>query len=155
MINNSISLVQLLLERGANVEGLKFFINPLLCAAIQVHEDIVRLLLRKGVNINVEGYPNSPLALAIERGYETIAQLLLSRGARDEPWAFVGKRLLIKAARKRQVRVVGALLASGVDIRGHDIPFRRLALLWENEQDRAIIQLLIDYGVGYKRNSPQ
>ncbi|KAI1648973.1 nacht and ankyrin domain-containing protein [Daldinia loculata] len=155
VIMGNARLVQMLLEKGANVEGRKSFLSPLLCAAIQGYEDIVRLLLHKGVNINVEGYPNSPLALAIERGYETMAQLLLSRGARDEPWAFVGKRLLIKAARKRQVRVVGALLASGVDIRGHDIPFRRLALLWENERDRAIIQLLIDYGVGYERNSPQ
>ncbi|KAF3055188.1 Ankyrin repeat domain-containing protein 17 [Daldinia childiae] len=145
VIKGNARLVRTLLEKGANVEGRKSFISPLLCAVIQGYENILQLLLHKGANINVQEYPNSPLSLAIERGHENIAQLLLSRGARDEPWASVGRKLLIKAVRKRQTRVVGALLASGIDMRGHDLPFRRLGLLWENERDRAIIQLLIDY----------
>ncbi|OTB12156.1 hypothetical protein K445DRAFT_40292, partial [Daldinia sp. EC12] len=116
VIRGSSDLVRMLLEKGASVEGRHSFTNPLLFAVGQGYGDIVQLLLRKNANTRVRGYPNSPLALAIRGGHEAIAELLLRHGARDEPWALVGSRLLVSAVSRRQVRVVGALLASGIEV---------------------------------------
>ncbi|KAI1799316.1 nacht and ankyrin domain-containing protein [Daldinia bambusicola] len=142
VIRGRIGLVQLLLEKGANVEGCHCSTSPLLLAIGQGYADIVQLLLRKGASANVPKFPNSPLALAIKGGHEAMAELLLNRGVRDEPWALVGSRLLVRAAGRRQARVVSALLASGIEISDHDIPFENLALSLKDKKDRAIIQLL-------------
>ncbi|KAI1474855.1 hypothetical protein F4774DRAFT_317948 [Daldinia eschscholtzii] len=154
VIRGSSDLVRMLLEKGASVEGRHSFTNPLLFAVGQGYGDIVQLLLRKNANTRVRGYPNSPLALAIRGGHEAIAELLLRHGARDEPWALVGSRLLVSAVSRRQVRVVGALLASGIEAQGHDIPFQRLALSPENARDRAIVQLLVNFRVLQARSDP-
>ncbi|KAF2488658.1 HET-domain-containing protein, partial [Lophium mytilinum] len=55
--NGHIACVELLLDKGANVnrKGEKFFYNPLQTASIGGHLSVVKLLLGRGADVNAEG----------------------------------------------------------------------------------------------------
>ncbi len=82
-------MVQLLLEKGANVEAEDYLRRtPLLQAAENGHEAIARLLLKKGADVEANDYiGRTPLSWAIEKGQEAIVQLLAEVKARGGSWA--------------------------------------------------------------------
>lgn len=82
----NVPVVELLLARGADLEG-KFFLAPALWhAAAKNHVDVARILLGTDVDIDPLGGAGNhdyitPLAVALQRGHKAMAQLLLECGA--------------------------------------------------------------------------
>ncbi|KAK6367275.1 hypothetical protein LTS17_010200 [Exophiala oligosperma] len=92
-------LVQLLLDRGANVNPStasypdgRTWANPLVNAISHGHISIVRLLLKHNANVNApaDRYNFTALQTAAFYGYIHIAQLLLAAGADAEALGFEG-----------------------------------------------------------------
>ncbi|MCJ1354068.1 MAG: hypothetical protein MMC33_004055 [Icmadophila ericetorum] len=77
------AIVQLLLEKGADINAQGGFYDNALCtASSEGHEAIVRLLLEKGVDINSNGYfYGSALHAASYFGRTAVVKLLLKNGA--------------------------------------------------------------------------
>jgi ankyrin repeat protein len=81
-----VHMVELLLDHGANIEGVaEDSMSPLSYAAFDCREDVAELLLARGANIHGRGkqdyYRDSPLALASWMGNENIVRALLKDGA--------------------------------------------------------------------------
>lgn len=88
--------VQLLLSRGARIEGRVDGWTPLIFAACEGHFEIVRYLVdEQGANVDGTVF-ECPLSYAIENGHARIVEYLLASGAdlfkdcrRREEWAFL------------------------------------------------------------------
>ena len=79
-------VVQLLLERGADVNAQGgFYGNALYAASSWGQEKVVQLLLEKGADINAQGgYYGNALQAASYEGNEKVVQLLLEKGANSK-----------------------------------------------------------------------
>lgn len=81
-IDGNSDAVQLLLDRGASVNGkMKRGQSALIAAAYEGHTDVVRLLLSKGADVNAEWEGCTSLGVARQKGYTEIADLLFNAGA--------------------------------------------------------------------------
>ncbi len=69
------AIVQLLLDKGANIEAKDTDgWTPLMSAAVNGHEAVVQLLLGKGANIEAKDEDGwTPLLLAAEKGHGLVA----------------------------------------------------------------------------------
>jgi len=87
-------LVQLLLEKGANItEGV------LPKAAASGNESLVRLLLDLGADVNArDGYRGTALEQAVANGHVDVARLLLKYGAERKVLTKKAERNLMLAA---------------------------------------------------------
>jgi len=81
---SNLEILQLLLERGGNVNSVYAGITPLLLIINQTYVDdheieVIELLLRYGANILVlDGYVGNSLHLAAERGHIHVVEVLLN-----------------------------------------------------------------------------
>jgi len=75
--------VQLLLEKGADIEGdSKGAGTALNCAAMRGHADVVRILLDQGAEMNTRDlFGRTPLIQASRWGHENVVEALLEHGA--------------------------------------------------------------------------
>ncbi len=74
--------VELLLERGVDVNEITDGLTPLFGAIQNGHTEIVLLLLNKGADVNSKWlYGLTPLGLAVEGGYRELVIILVKRGA--------------------------------------------------------------------------
>jgi ankyrin repeat protein len=113
-------IVRLLLERGADVNALRFRnTSSLQLAARNGHIDVVRLLLEKGADVNILGLDaRTALHDALEHGHVKVADLLLDAtvsanvGQVDD----LGKTALHSAVLKGYVDIVSRLLVAGSDV---------------------------------------
>lgn len=81
-INGNSDAVQLLLDRGANVNGkMKRGQSALIAAAYEGHANVARLLLSKGADVNADWEGCTSLGVAKQQGHTEIADLLLKAGA--------------------------------------------------------------------------
>lgn len=115
----SLTMIDFLLERGADIEGRDDLgRTPLIVAANAGRTSAVDLLLDRGADVNA-GWPSqSPLANAERCGHLDTAALLLSRGA---------KRRIRDAVERDDIVLLRALIASGCDPNepytiGDDVP---------------------------------
>ena len=96
---NTISIIHLLLCRGANIHHKnRSGINALINASKQGNFEVVKLLVSQGANLNDdEDDKNSPLHCAVSRGHIHIVEYLLNQGANIDKQNIVGISPLIKA----------------------------------------------------------
>jgi ankyrin repeat protein len=84
-----LAIVELLLQRGADVDGACGCATrepPLWAAVASAHCDVARALLEHGADPNRAGASGiTPLHIAAMRGHSELAELLLAFGARTEP----------------------------------------------------------------------
>jgi len=82
-INGDIEIVEMLLNRGANVNAANQCGITLLHSAVKRKKmEIIELLLKKGAYVNARDSDSvTPLHLAVENGSEEIVKLLLKHGA--------------------------------------------------------------------------
>ncbi|KAK6358149.1 hypothetical protein TWF730_007503 [Orbilia blumenaviensis] len=96
-------IVELLIDKGANVEG-----GALGIALENGSAEIVELLIDKGASVNVWA-----LSSAAARGYTEIVELLIEKGANvDDGWA------LTTAAQRGHVKIVELLIDKGANFDG-------------------------------------
>lgn len=102
------SEVQLLLDRGADVNSTSFFLTPLVAAAQGGHESVARLLLDRGADVNHELYLKTPLVAATKRGHESVVRLLLDRGAdvNRESWSATPLEAAVEGGHESLVRLL-------------------------------------------------
>jgi len=82
-INGDIEIVEMLLNRGANINAVnQYGITALHNAVRSKTMEIIELLLKRGAYVNAkDSYSVTPLQLAFENGSEEIVKLLLKHGA--------------------------------------------------------------------------
>ncbi|KAM0794815.1 ankyrin repeat-containing domain protein [Usnea florida] len=143
------SVVQVLLEKGANIEsGPEYGTTPLMSAARGGHESIVRLLLEKGANIESgTDYSTTPLMSAGRDGHESIVRLLLEKGANIESGTKYGETPLMSAARDGHESIVRLLLDKGANIHAKD--FREHTALFHAKDNKTVANLLPNAGARY------
>jgi ankyrin repeat protein len=134
-------VVQLLLERGAEIEPAGGYDTPLECAALGGREAVVAMLLDRGADPN-RGRYTTPLEAARENA--AVVRLLLDRGA-DVDLGTPDAPLVVACA-NGAVDVVAVLLDRGADV--------ERAGGWGNLMERAVgnpdaarmVELLLEYG---------
>ncbi|KAK2878171.1 hypothetical protein FQN49_001096, partial [Arthroderma sp. PD_2] len=117
-------IAQILLEKGANVNGGVPGMTPLCLAAMEGHKDIVQLLLNWGAKIddwscrnggNRPQYHETPLHRAVEGGHEDIVKLLLEKGRKLEEDDFWHGLALHHAQVMEHEGIIQLLLEKGAD----------------------------------------
>ena len=152
------AVVQLLLEKGANLEFKdRDGRTPLSWAAQNGHEAVVQLLLENGADLDSKDCRGRmPLSLAAEKGHEVVVKMLLDTGkvhvdSKDEG----GRTPLSWAAEKGHWAVVKMLLDTGkVEVDSKDkegwTPILRAAA-WKLPSSaagdhEAVVKMLLDTG---------
>jgi ankyrin repeat protein len=122
--NGHLSIVNLLLDAGANVDapgGNNGGRTALTLAALNGHQEIVQRLLDAGANINIAPHKyagRTPLQGAAEYGHIKIVKLLLEKGAQiNAPVAHYSARTaLTAAAGGGHWKVVDLLVGAGAEV---------------------------------------
>ena len=118
----SVSMVELLLSKGANVNDtglLKY--TPLMSAAYDGHLEVVRVLISHHANVNAVYSSEWPadrgtaLMLAADRGHAEIVAELLTAGALVDAVGFEDATALLYAAREGHLEIVNMLLEAGAN----------------------------------------
>jgi ankyrin repeat protein len=120
--NDCSGIVQLLLQRGADVNGAStglFSSNtPLLIAAKKGNLELVKLLLQYKPNIEHDGgmfHGETALIVALENRHTEVADLLVKNGANVNPRDSFDRTALMSSAMHGETEVVRALLSYGAD----------------------------------------
>ena len=134
-----LAIVDLLLERGANVEATDDLgRRPLLSAARFGHTAVVRDLLDRGADINGDDWSDqTALSEAAVHGHDEIVELLLARGA---------KRSLLDAVALEDADLTGKLLSDGGDPDHVYYGEGRLAMYAVSRGNVAIVRLMMNHG---------
>ncbi|GMT22656.1 hypothetical protein PFISCL1PPCAC_13953, partial [Pristionchus fissidentatus] len=117
--NGHVAMVELLVQRGANVHHRdKKGFTPLILAATGGHLSIVQTLLDNGANIETqsERTKDTALSLACSGGKKDVAEMLLNRGANKEHRNVSDYTPLSLAASGGYVDIVNMLLEMGAEI---------------------------------------
>jgi hypothetical protein len=145
--NGHLAVVELLLARGADVNGRGFGNPPLSGASQHGHLAVVELLLAHGANVHAEN--DRALRYASESGHLAIVELLLARGAdvhADNDGA------LIEASINGHLAVVHVLLARGADVNADN----GWALRYASEAGHAaVVELLLAHGADVHANDDE
>ena len=79
------SIVQTLLDHGADINAASKHGTPLFQASQVGRLEVVRLLLGRGADVNVRGLFNrTPFQVATREGHTQVAQLLLEHDANEK-----------------------------------------------------------------------
>ncbi|KAI5836982.1 ankyrin repeat-containing domain protein [Morchella snyderi] len=141
------AIVQLLLEKGADANGLKSSRTPaLVLAASNGQTETVKLLLEYGVNVDSKA-PGGETALvyAAARMSPAIVQLLLEKGADANGLNSSGTPALVLAASNGQTETVKLLLEYGANVDSKDRQ-GRTALERAAGANLDVFKLLLDKG---------
>ncbi|MDE5580564.1 MAG: ankyrin repeat domain-containing protein [Treponemataceae bacterium] len=146
--NNYKKLVELLIEKGANIECKgKYEATPLLTATSNGNLDLVSLLLEKGANIECENEDGvTPLFAAIVKGNFDIISLLIERGANIEHEVKNTYTPLGCAVAYKNKEIVSFLIEKGANIE-YAAKYGVTPLVQAiNVEDKEIISILIEKG---------
>ena len=143
-----IEIVQLLLDRGADIEARDSNrYTPLCLASRWRHIKIVQLLLDRGADIEARASDNrTPLCLASWCGHIEIVQLLLDRGADIKARDSDRRTPLYLASSGGHIEIAQLLLDRGADIEARDSDNRTPLCLASRYGYIKIVQLLLDRG---------
>jgi ankyrin repeat protein len=137
--------VQLLLEKGADINAQNKGWTVLHVAASEGHEAVVQLLLEKGADINAQNQGWTALHVAASKGHEAVVQLLLEKGA-DINAQNKGWTALYWAAFKGHEAVVQLLLEKGADVEVKDHKRKTALRVAASKGHEAVVQLLLEKG---------
>ena len=108
--NNITSIVQNMIDFGANIKPTNIVETPLHHASSKGHPEVVRILLEKGADIeatNLNG--DTPLHIASEEGHIDVVKILLEAGADKEARHKLGWTPLILASENGHTDIVELL----------------------------------------------
>lgn len=116
--NGHLSVVSLLLEKGADLKYAGAEMDAISRAASNGHEEVVQILLDNGANINSLGCrDDTPLFQAAKNQQVSMMRFLLDRGA-DLEVSGCGEYAFSRAVNLGHEQVVRVLVEAGVDIDG-------------------------------------
>lgn len=145
--DGNIELVQFMLDKGADVNGMtKEGWTPLMEAADEGHMDILNLLLTKGAKVNAatkEGY--TALMVAVDEGHSEIAQALIQQGAKLDATTEQGWDVFMEAIDEGQTEIVSMLIKKGAKVNtiyGHHTPLMEAI----DEGHMEVVKLLLQNG---------
>ncbi|KAF3075556.1 Ankyrin repeat domain-containing protein 50 [Trichoderma lentiforme] len=149
--NRHVATVQLLLDKGANVESMDMHGRiPLSYAAENGYTAIVQLLLDHGAGIDSKGgFTQTPLSYAARNGHIAVVQLLLDKGADFLLNDIHGRTPLSNAAEGGHAAIVELLLDKGADFMSTDVRGRTPLSYAAEKGDTTIVQLLLDKGADF------
>jgi ankyrin repeat protein len=147
-INGHDRVVQLLLERGAdvNAQGGEYG-NALQAACDRGHVKIAQMLLERGADVNAQGgeYGNA-LQAACDRGHVKIAQMLLERGADVNAQGGEYGNALQAACDTGHNKIAQMLLERGADVNAQGERYgNALQAVCDRGHDK-IAQMLLERG---------
>ncbi|XP_063705994.1 ankyrin repeat and KH domain-containing protein mask-like isoform X2 [Culicoides brevitarsis] len=144
-------LVELLLERGANIEHRdKKGFTPLILASTAGHAKVVEILINRKAELEAqsERTKDTPLSLACSGGRYEVVELLLKHGANKEHRNVSDYTPLSLAASGGYVNIIKMLLNNGAEINsrtGSKLGISPLMLAAMNGHTPAV-RLLLDMG---------
>ena len=116
IIDNLLNLTKLLIEKGVDINSLKYRDSFLNLAIINKSSGIAKLLIEKGANINIQNYNNkTPLELAIDNDLIDIVKILIKKISEE-----TNNPELHIAIRYESTKIVNLLINEGVDINKPD-----------------------------------
>ena len=142
------AVVQLLLEKGANVEAKnKYRETALHGAARGGHEAVVRLLLEKGADVEAKSkYGGTALDGAVRGRHEAVVRLLLENGADVEAKSKYGGTALCGAVRGGHEAVVRLLLEKEADVDAKSKYEKTALYLAASGGYEVLVRLLLEKG---------
>ena len=143
-----LAIVQLLLEKGADIEAKDILKETALMKAVRGgYFGIVQLLLKKGADVEAKDRWNETATIkAAEYGYSSVVQLLLEKGADVEAKNKWNQTALIRAARDGHLDVVQLLLEKGADIEAKDRLDTTALIKAALNGNKGVVQLLLEKG---------
>ncbi|KAJ7675935.1 ankyrin repeat-containing domain protein [Mycena polygramma] len=117
-----VSTVGVLLDHGADVNGVGEFGSALQCAASAGHVDVVRILLDRGADMNAVGNSQYSGALqgAAQSGHADVVHILLQKGADVNAKDGRHSTALGAAASHGHLDILRLLLQNGADVNALD-----------------------------------
>ncbi|KAF4168829.1 hypothetical protein CNMCM6936_000774 [Aspergillus lentulus] len=143
------AIVNLLIEKGANVNLKNSPGQPLVVAVSHNKKTVVRILLEKGADPNARRYDNMPaLCIAVTKGFTEIVEMLLDKGALTDLGGSWICTPVQEAVRKNRFKITQLLLEKGAaanvgsgDYR--DLPPLLMAMAYGYER---LLGLLLKHG---------
>ena len=118
VVKNNIPLVELLLQKGVDVDGLDFNrSNALMWAAENGYYELVKILIKAGAYVN--GYNrnlNTAFMFAVKSNHINIANFLIQEGANINAQNSLGCTALFHAVFDKNVAMVEFLLKNKADV---------------------------------------
>ncbi|ETS79005.1 hypothetical protein PFICI_08858 [Pestalotiopsis fici W106-1] len=140
------SIVEALLEQGADIEVLYDNRTPLMLAVIHGFVDMVEVLVRNNADINAKPRGGlSVLHLAVYYGYPKVANLLLMYGAKLEACINFGTPLVLACGRGH-METTRLLLESGANINAKNKDGATALLMAAGYGHWKTVQLLLENG---------
>jgi len=129
-------IVQLLIDRGANVAG-----NHILIWAIENnHVDFAKLLIESGAKVNAKDiFGKTPLSMAAKKGHKDIVELLIEQGANVD-----GDPILIWAIENNHVDWLNFLIEKNANVNVQDNSGKTPLIIAAQSGHTEVVQLLID-----------
>jgi len=148
---DAMDFIQVLIQRGADLNMLSSGITPLTKAIEMNKLHIVALLLKNGADPNIRNTDGTiPITVAIENNREAMVGMLLqysSKPGDDANWKNkLGEPVLVMAARKGQNAVVKTLLSFGAFPNNTDYMDDTALIIASQQGNTGLVQLLVENG---------
>ena len=151
-ITGSVSISELLLSKGADINAINTQLNTPLHLAIQNGKDeVAKYLIEKGTDLTIQNIvKKTPLHLTVRHSRKAIAELLIAKGVAIDARDDMGRTPLGLAARETgNVDIAALLISKGADVNVRDVdnwmPLNFAA--WKGF--KGMIDLLLDHGAEY------
>jgi ankyrin repeat protein len=141
-----IEMVELLLEKGSNIEFNKICCSALSAAISSTNIETVKFLLEKVANIEFKNSGTTALITAMLEGHTEIVKFLLEKGANIEAKDKYGNTALIRAICGGHIEIVKLLLEKGANIKIKDDYGNTPLKLALGKRRIEIVKLLLDRG---------
>ncbi len=148
LIDKNFEIAKLLIEHGADVNGLNVFKDTLLVNAIgEKDKEVVSFLIEAGADVNAKGYIGyTPLIEVVEEENDEIVKLLIQAGVDVNLRDDYGRTPLIKAIEKGNEDIVKLLVEAGVDVEASDKIGRTPLIEAIEKGNKEIVKLFIEAG---------
>lgn len=145
---NSLEVVQLLLENGAQVDKLEQKGGTALFAASQMDNlAIARLLIDKGAQVNhSDSDGNTAIMHAAKANSLGVTKLLIDHGARFDDGNAAGSTPLIRCAVSNSIEVANLLLEKGVEVDKQDARQGTALMFAARHNSLDLVRILLEAG---------
>ena len=150
--NKKIDIVELLIDKGADINIKNNNDEALLIIAIKMNDQaLVKLLIDKGADINVRKSGNdTALLFAVDKNHQEIVKLLIEKGANLDSVNSNGRTALNQACLSDYIKVAKILVDSGANLdlaeADGDTPLINILRNGRNKNNDEFAKILINKG---------